>query len=123
MPNVAKPLAARFWARVQKAAPDECWEWLGGRTGPGYGALTRDGGKVQVKAHRVSYELHHGPIPDGLYVCHTCDNPGCVNPAHLWAGTPQDNMTDKVLKGRAFQWSGARNPMSAENRARRASAS
>ena len=89
----------RFWSYVSKGAADMCWLW----TRPG----NKDGyGKFQILdktkiAHRVSWELTNGPIPDGLQVLHKCDVPACVNPAHLWLGTQLDNMRDKHTKGRA----------------------
>lgn len=76
----------------------DCWEWVGTKNADGYGLLIWDG--KQYLAHRVSYELHRRPVPEGLFICHTCDNPSCVNPAHLYAGTHQDNMDDKVARGR-----------------------
>lgn len=87
----------RFWAKVDRGTGAGCWEWLGAGS-PGYGRFTTDAGVTG--AHRFSYELHKGPIPDGMYVCHTCDNPPCVNPAHLWLGSSAANQEDRVRKGR-----------------------
>lgn len=99
MPRIYKvtPPSSRFWDKVNKT--DSCWLWVGTRTAAGYGQITMGRGRT-VYAHRVSYEMHHGPIPDNYYVCHTCDNPSCVNPSHLWVGTNSDNIRDAVRKGR-----------------------
>ena len=91
------PLAERFRRSVSIGAPDECWEWQRSRV-HGYGRIMVDG-RI-VGAHRASYILHKGPIPDGLHVRHTCDNPPCVNPAHLILGTNADNVADKVARRR-----------------------
>lgn len=99
-----QPLAERFWAKVNKT--DSCWLWTGGTNATGYGLIGKGGrhaGRLNLLAHRVSYELTIGPIPDGLKVCHNCpdgDNPLCVNPAHLFLGTTTDNALDMVRKGR-----------------------
>jgi hypothetical protein len=96
----AKPPQERFFKKVLKT--DSCWIWVGCKFPSGYGSfsLRKDGLVVEQRAHRVSYILHKGDIPKGLFVCHTCDNPACVNPDHLWLGTHQQNNQDKVNKKR-----------------------
>lgn len=87
-----------FRARVRRGDQDECWEWDGPRDSDGYGKTTKNG--KSVKAHRVAWELTNGPIVPGLLVLHSCDNPPCCNPAHLWIGTHRDNQRDRRSKGR-----------------------
>jgi hypothetical protein len=93
------PLLERFWSKVNKS--DGCWTWTGSKTTAGYGLIWN--GKdtsAPVYVHRLSWELHFGEIPDGLSVCHRCDNPTCVRPDHLFLGTDKDNSDDKITKGR-----------------------
>lgn len=97
-----RPLAERFWARVDVRGPDECWPWIGYLDADGYGQIA-EGGRCSepLATHRVAWEQVNGPIPDGMDICHSCDNPPCCNPAHLFPGTHDDNMADMKAKGRA----------------------
>ncbi len=102
-PNATHP-SQRFWSKVNKAGPNDCWEWTGARTPDGYGFMFA--GPLYeidtrwVRSNRLSYEMHKGPIPEGLSVLHHCDNPPCVNPAHLYAGTQQQNVKDRATRKR-----------------------
>jgi hypothetical protein len=102
---VALSLEQNFAARFKPGSPDECWLWQGYRQPSGYGHLygidPDTGRQKAMMATRYAYLLHKGAIPDGHVICHTCDNPPCVNPAHLWAGTNKANSQDCILKGRA----------------------
>ncbi len=97
-----KTLADRLWSNVSIGEPDECWQWTASTDKDGYGKIRR--GDKHDRAHRVAYELSTGPIPDGLFVCHSCDNPGCVNPGHFFLGTSLDNNRDRARKGRSNPW-------------------
>jgi hypothetical protein len=103
-----KRFAERFWSKVDVRGPEECWLWLASVTKPtrrspgGYGRFST-GKRTPASytgAHRIAYMLHHGEVPDDLAVCHTCDNPPCCNPAHLWLGTKVENNSDRDRKGR-----------------------
>jgi hypothetical protein len=98
-------LEERFWSKVDKSG--DCWVWTDHKTAQGDGRIHV--GPSMKRAHRIAYELAIGQIPQGMYVCHHCDNKSCVNPEHLFLGTHQDNMTDMMNKGRHVAPSGARN--------------
>lgn len=97
----SKPtLEERFWSKVDRQGPDDCWLWLAHHGAYGFitiGSL-RLGTKRKIQAHRMSWTLANGPIPSGLCVCHRCDTPLCVNPNHLFLGTHADNKTDSMAK-------------------------
>lgn len=93
--------ASKYKERYIRRLDNGCWEWIGCRWKGGYGYL-RPNRKI-ISAHRYMYELYKGPIPDGLDACHTCDNPWCVNPDHIWLGTHGENMKDAYRKGRKTQ--------------------
>lgn len=94
--------AERFWPRVAKADGDACWPWKGRTNEDGYGRFTSklNGRWHPEGAHRTSWRLHYGPIPEGAQVLHSCDNPPCVRPDHLFLGDPGINSIDKIIKGR-----------------------
>lgn len=111
------PIEDRFWAKVLKT--ENCWEWTASRLPRGYGLIKRNRSDPKGRnayAHRVSWEIHYGEVPDGKCVLHECDNPGCVNPDHLFIGTDKDNMRDCAQKGRLggcslMNWKGERSPV------------
>ena len=95
--NLLKPDSVeRFYSKIEES--DNCWLWKGAIQSKGYGSFSID--KKTYLAHRISYEIHHGEIPNGMLVLHKCDNRRCVNPDHLFLGTAQDNYDDMVAKGR-----------------------
>lgn len=105
--HVRNSVDSFFWANLKKCDDHECWVWQGSLDPDGYGIAFRNG--KGYRAHRVSYEIHHGAIPAGYLILHSCDNPSCCNPNHLRAGTPQDNSTDMVSKNRSARRGGETN--------------
>jgi hypothetical protein len=102
------PIGLRLLQKTIRDPQTGCWLWTGARCRQGYGFIKRKDG-AQLRAHRVAYELCCGPISPGLMVCHHCDDPRCVRPAHLFLGTAQINADDMVAKGRSARNLGERN--------------
>ena len=100
-PKRQKEEHVRFWQRVDKKSENDCWIWLGRKSKYGYGEFVLDN-KKSIRAHRFSFLLRNGYIDNNKYVCHTCDNPSCVNPKHLWLGTAAENNYDCRSKNRAI---------------------
>lgn len=111
MSRKQRSLKERFEEKFTKGPDDVCWEWMAGTNSKGYGVIGK-GRRVDGLdyAHRVSYMTYVGDIPDGHDVCHSCDNPKCVNPKHLFVGTRKDNMQDCVSKGRTNKPIGESHP-------------
>lgn len=116
MPRFKGTPEERFWSKVDKGPhPGGCWLWTAYiQKSWGYGVfgIKRNGKDGTVLAHRHSWFLVNGEVPDGMLVCHSCDNPRCVNPDHLWVGTNNDNMQDMKQKGRGKSRQGSRHPTS-----------
>lgn len=106
--RIIKTPAERLWSKVNKNTESGCWDWIGAKSSTGYGKLTIQG--KSWRAHRLSYSLFNGGIDDGMFICHTCDNPSCVNPEHLFQGTPQDNVLDMISKNRHWNNGGVNHP-------------
>jgi hypothetical protein len=110
---MTKTIEERFHSKYTKNPVTGCWDWIAAKMPNGRGEIgykDKDGKWKYKYAYRVSYEIYKGTIPPDMLVCHTCDNPSCVSPAHLWLGSVQDNSNDMVIKGRSTH--GEKNPMS-----------
>ena len=104
--EIEQKVIDRFWSKVDvDLNNNSCWEWTAYRNKDGYGILTIN--KKRFRANRVAYMIERGDIPEGMHVCHRCDNPPCVSPNHLFLGTRSDNMQDMLSKGRGNKTRGS----------------
>lgn len=103
-----KDISERFWNKIEICGDDECWNWKTQKGKQRYGKCKIDG--IIFRSHRIAWELVNGKIPDGLCVCHHCDNPSCCNPRHLFLGTHKENMVDMRQKGKGARCPGISNP-------------
>ncbi len=101
---------AKFWGKVDRRQYGQCWRWLGSKTTRGYGQFYITPHRVMFLAHRVMWAESGGEVEAGMFVLHKCDNPSCVNPTHLFTGTPKDNSRDMVQKGRSVKNDQGRRP-------------
>lgn len=108
--KISNEAIKRFWDKVDIRCKDECWEYKGGINSTGRGIFSIK--RASIHAHRMSYLATFGDIPKGMWVCHTCDNGKCVNPHHLFLGTPKDNTQDMITKGRKVTLRGEDDPKS-----------
>lgn len=124
---MTRPVEERFWPKVDLNGPvpahrpelGPCWVWTAARGPRGYGQLSIGPPTNRpVVAHRISWQIHNGPIPEGMDICHHCDFPPCVRPDHLFAGTPFDNMRDCAAKGRGAKPSELRRERSSKGEQR-----
>lgn len=109
MKRILTPWKDRFPKHFSIGVADECWNWAGAKAVNGYGRMKMPGRNAEY-AHRLSWEFHIGKIPIGIWVLHHCDNPGCVNPSHLFLGTQTDNMRDMAKKNRSHHMQKTRCP-------------
>ena len=100
IPKLTERQLRNFWTKVARLGPGDCWEWGGALDTSGYGLVHLD--SVLYKAHRVAYSVGKASQPGASYVCHSCDNPRCCNPSHLWLGTARDNAHDRDEKERQY---------------------
>lgn len=98
--NITQKYIDSFWKKAEVTGDESCWKWKAFKNKQGYGRMGISSGQC-VNAHRVSWVIHNGPIPERMFVCHKCDNPECTNPRHLFIGSRQDNVNDMMIKKRS----------------------